>query len=314
VILTQSGSDAVTAALKTAMLATGKPGVVAFEGAYHGLGYAPLAACGLRASYRAPFAEQLNPGVRFVPYARTAADVDQALDTLQRALRGGDVGAVLIEPILGRGGCVVPPNAFLTGVAEMAHEHGALVIADEIWTGIGRAGSMVRTTTLGVPVDLLCFGKGLGGGVALAACVGPEDIMRAWAREDEVVHTSTHAGSPLACAVAIATLDAIRFRRLRAREISDSIKDAFRRELEGCPGFVEVRGEGLMIGIEMTGGDVAMRAMRGLLKRGYLVLTGGMRSEVVTLTPALNIAEERLTDAAHALREVLMSSSPLASE
>ena len=144
VMLAQSGSDAVTCALKTARLFTGKPGIVAFEGAYHGLGYGPLPACGVRASYRAPFADQLNPHVRFAPYARSAADVDRALGSVDEAIGHGDVGAVLIEPILGRGGCVVPPDAFLKGVVEVAHRRGALVIADEVWTGIGRSGAMVR--------------------------------------------------------------------------------------------------------------------------------------------------------------------------
>ncbi len=307
VLLGQSGSDAVTAALKTALLATGRPGIVAFEGAYHGLGYGPLAACGVRPSYRLPFAEQLNPRVTFAPYARADADVDRALAAVEHALRTGDVGAVLIEPILGRGGCVVPPTAFLLGVNEAAHRHGALVIADEIWTGMGRSGAMVRSTAVGAPADILCFGKGLGGGLAISACVAAEEVMMAWAGETEVVHTSTHAGSPLACAAAIATLDALRFRKLpaRARELGETTRETLRAGLLGLPGVIDVRGEGLMIGIELDGGDRALRAMRAMLARGYLVITGGARSETLTLTPPLTIREERLAGATTALCEVL---------
>jgi 4-aminobutyrate aminotransferase / (S)-3-amino-2-methylpropionate transaminase / 5-aminovalerate transaminase len=315
VMLGQSGSDAVTAALKTARLATGKPGIVAFEGAYHGLGYGPLAACGVRPSYRLPFTDQLNQRVTFAPYPRAEAGVDRALDAVEQALRAGDVGAVLVEPILGRGGCIVPPPAFLGGVIEAAHRHGALVIADEIWTGMGRTGAMVRSTAVGAPADILCFGKGLGGGLPISACVASEDVMMAWAGDaggdggDGVVHTSTHAGSPLASAAAIATLDALRFRKLpaRAREVGEGARAAFRSALDGVPGVIEVRGEGLMIGIELDGGDRGLRAMRGMLARGYVVLTGGMRSETLTLTPALTIGEERLADAAVALREVLLA-------
>jgi 4-aminobutyrate aminotransferase/(S)-3-amino-2-methylpropionate transaminase len=166
---------------------------------------------------------------------------------------------------------------------------------------------MVRTTTVGAHADILCFGKGLGGGLALSACVAPDEIMAAWARAEEVVHTSTHAGSPLACAAAIATLDALRFRRLviRAREIGPTILDHFRGQLDGVRDVVEVRGVGLMIGIELTSGAVALRACRDLLARGYIVLTGGMKGEVLTLTPALNINEDRLREAAAALREAL---------
>ena len=309
VILTQSGSDAVTAAVKTAALATGKPGLVAFEGAYHGLGYAPLAACGLRESYRAPFLGQLNPAVTFAPYPdpRAPGDVDRALSAVERALRDGNVGAVLVEPVLGRGGCVVPPTAFLTGLRELTRAHGAILIADEILTGLGRSGAMVRSHAVGVEPDVICFGKGLGGGLSISACVASGEIMEAWARAEEVVHTSTHAGAPLACAAAIATLDALRFRGLvaRADALGARFMAALRAELSACPEVIEVRGAGLMIGVELASGDVSLRATRGLLARGYLALTGGCRAEVLTLTPALTISEERLLEAAGALREVL---------
>jgi 4-aminobutyrate aminotransferase/(S)-3-amino-2-methylpropionate transaminase len=312
VMLAQSGGDAVTCAIKTARLYTGKPGLVAFEGAYHGLGYGPLAACGVRPTYRAPFADQLNPHVAFAPYPRerAGADVDRALSSVEAALAAGRTGAVLVEPILGRGGCVVPPDGFLAALVELAHRHGALVIADEIWTGLGRCGSMVRSTAAGAPADILCFGKGLGGGVPLSACVAAEDVMMAWAPDDthgEVIHTSTHAGAPLVCAAAIATLDALRFRKLpaRAAEVGERARDAFRAALAGAPGVVDVRGAGLMIGVELDAGDRALKAMHGMLARGYIVLTGGLRSETLTLTPALDIREERLADAAEALRDVL---------
>jgi 4-aminobutyrate aminotransferase/(S)-3-amino-2-methylpropionate transaminase len=307
VILTQSGSDAVTAAIKTARLATGKPGLVAFEGAYHGLGYGPLAACGVRPSYRLAFADQLNTHVTFAPYPRAERDLDRALGAVEQALRGGDIGAVLVEPVLGRGGCIVPPPAFLPALSEAAHRHGALVIADEIWTGLGRTGSMVRSTAAGAPADILCFGKGLGGGLPISACVAAEDVMMAWAGETEVVHTSTHAGSPLACAAAIATLDTLRFKKLpvRAREVGERARAAFRDALAGLPSVVEVRGEGLMIGIELDSGARGLAAMRGMLSKGYVVITGGMRSETLTLTPPLTIPEERLVEAAAALRDVL---------
>jgi 4-aminobutyrate aminotransferase / (S)-3-amino-2-methylpropionate transaminase / 5-aminovalerate transaminase len=307
VLLGQSGGDAVTGAIKTARLATGRPGLVAFEGAYHGLGYGPLPACGLRESYRAPFADQLNPHVTFAPYPRAPGDLDRALEAVEEALRGGAAGAVLVEPVLGRGGCVVPPDGFLTGLCEVAHRHGALVIADEVWTGLGRTGSMVRSAALGAPIDILCLGKGLGGGVPISACIAPDEVMHAWARGGEVIHTSTHAGAPLACAAAIATLDTLRFRQLpvRAREVGRAALEAMAAELAGAPGFVEARGAGLMIGLELASAEVALRAMRGLLAKGYLVVTGGLRGEVLTLTPALTIGEERLRDAGRALREVL---------
>ena len=306
-LLTQSGSDAVTAAIKTAMLATGKPGLVAFEGAYHGLGYAPLPACGLRESLRAPFTAQLNPRVAFAPYPRAEADLDRALGAVEAALRAGETGAVLVEPILGRGGCVVPPASFLKDLCDLAHRHGALVIADEIWTGLGRSGAMVRSTAAGAAPDILCFGKGLGGGLPISACVASDDVMSSWARVTEVVHTSTHAGWPLACATAIATLDAIRFRQLvpRARDAGERFLALLRGELANVRGFVEARGAGMMIGVELTDGALATHAARALLAAGYIVLAGGVRGETLTLTPALTIDEELLTPVARALRTIL---------
>jgi 4-aminobutyrate aminotransferase/(S)-3-amino-2-methylpropionate transaminase len=314
VILGSAGSDAVTAAIKTAMLATGRPGLVAFEGGYHGLGHAPLAACGLRDSYRAPFAAQLNPRVTFAPYPRRPADADRALGTVEAALKGGEVGAVLFEPILGRGGCVVPPTGFLRSLHEVAHRHGALIISDEIWTALGRAGSMLRTAAVLAEeggddgsIDIVCLGKGLGGGLPVSACVAPEAIMKAWAREAPVVHTSTHAGWPLACATAVATLDTLRFRHLPARalEVGTRALRTFTEAVGGKPGVVEVRGAGLMIAIELDGPERALRATRGMLERGYLLLGGGVRGECLTLTPALTIEEELLGSAAVALAEAL---------
>jgi 4-aminobutyrate aminotransferase/(S)-3-amino-2-methylpropionate transaminase len=307
VLLGQSGSDAVTAAIKTAALATGRPGLVAFEGAYHGLGYAPLPACGLRESYRAPFAAQLNPCVSFAPYPRDEADAARSLDAIEAALRGGGAGALLLEPVLGRGGCVVPPDTFARSVCEVAHRHGALVIADEIWTGLGRAGAMTRAGAVGADVDILCFGKGLGGGMPISACVAPGAIMDAWARDDEVIHTSTHSGSPVACAAALATLDALHVQQLpaRAREVGARWTEALRAALAGCPGVVEVRGAGLMIGVELESGALGLAAMRRMLAEGYLVLTGGRRGEVLTLTPALSTPEPLLSAAAQALARVL---------
>jgi 4-aminobutyrate aminotransferase/(S)-3-amino-2-methylpropionate transaminase len=282
--------------------------VLAFRGAYHGLSYGPLAACGLRDSYRTPFAEQLNARVSFVAYPADDAAAAQALDEARSLLAGGDIGAVLVEPILGRGGVVVPPAGFLVSLAQLAREKGALLILDEIWTGLGRAGSMLRSVADGVVPDVVCLGKGLGGGLPVSACVGTEAVMLAWRREPEVVHTSTFAGAPLACAAAIATLDVLSRERLVARsaEVGGRFRDALRAALEGVRGIAGVRGEGLMIGIDLgPRPGAASQAMLRLLERGYLVSTGGGGREVVVLTPPLNIAESLLTEFVATAREVL---------
>lgn len=296
-ILAQSGSDAVSAALKTAKLCTGKPGVLAFTGAYHGLGYGPLAACGLRESYRAPFATELNTHVSFVAYPAQAESAAQSLDACRARLQQGDVGAILIEPVLGRGGVVAPPAEFLGDLRRLATEHAALLIADEVWTGLGRAGSWLSTTTASVLPDLVCLGKGLGGGLPLSAVIGSASVMQSWRREPEVVHTATFAGAPLAASAAIATLDVLHKEALpeRAARLGARYADELRRALAGAARVREVRGRGFMLGIDLgERPGVASQLMRRLLQAGYITSTGGGQREVLVLTPALNIDESVL--------------------
>lgn len=307
VILGQSGSDAVSAALKTCALFTGKPGVIAFQGAYHGLGYGPLAACGLRASYRAPFLAQLNASVHFCEFPATLEAAGRVLDDVRRAFGNGDVGAVLVEPILGRGGVIVPPAGFLRDLAELAREHGAPLVADEIWTGLGRAGAWLRSTTEGVTPDLICLGKGLGGGLPLSAVVGRRDVMAAWQRDEEVVDTSTYAGAPLACATGLATLDTLGREKLPER--AERLGTAWRAELAAALGAghgVTVRGAGFMLGVDFGARPgAAVMAVRALLERGFLASTGGGQREVLVLTPPLTIAEPLLAAATEAVAEAV---------
>jgi 4-aminobutyrate aminotransferase-like enzyme len=312
VMLGLSGGDAVTAALKTAVLATGKSGVVAFEGAYHGLGYAPLAACGLNEAFRAPFAEQLGSHVSFLPYPSTEAALDGCKRALGALLESGRFGAVLVEPILGRGGCVVPPAGFLASLREACDASGALLVADEIWTGLGRTGAILSSVAAGVLPDLVCLGKGLGGGMPISACVGRGRVMEAWgAHGGSAIHTATHFGAPLACAAASATLDALTLEKLdvRAREVGERWLDALVERTHGL-GVNAVRGRGLMVGVELDGGAArALAVSRALLARGYLVLTGGRRGDALTLTPPLNIDEPLLGGFASALADALAQCS-----
>lgn len=305
-ILAQSGADAVSAALKTAALATGRPGVVAFEGGYHGLSYGPLSITDLRRSYRAPFSEQLNPHVDFAPYPGASGDLDRSLARVRELLLGG-AGAIVVEPILGRGGVIVPPAGFLSGLRALADEHSALLVADEVWTGLGRSGALSRTIAEGVVPDLLCLGKGLGGGLPISACLGSAELMSAWSRDAEVVHTATFAGAPLACATALATLDQLVRGALaeRAAREGERLLGALRSRLERFERF-EVRGSGMMLGIELgTSGLDGPTIQRRLLERGYLTSTGGGARDVLVLTPSLVIAPELLDAFVETLGDVV---------
>jgi 4-aminobutyrate aminotransferase-like enzyme len=308
VMLGSSGADAVTAALKTAVLATGRPGVIAFDGAYHGLSYAPLAACGLRATFREPFTEQLNGHVTFAPYPRNEASLGQTMAIVSRAIARGDVGAVLVEPILGRGGCVVPPPALLPLLRTACDDAGSLLVCDEIWTGLGRSGSWLASVDAGVLPDILCLGKGLGGGLPVSACIGSDQVMAAWGMHGgSTIHTATHFGAPLACAAAVATLIAIEELRLPERALAAGGRwmSQLRDRVAGR-GVADVRGRGLMVGIELEGGPGRANAVtRGLLQRGWIVLTGGIRGDVLTLTPALDIDDHLLAAFSDALADTL---------
>lgn len=298
VILGQSGADAVSAALKTAVLFTGKTGIAAFRGAYHGLSYGPLAACGLRRSYRAPFEAQLNPDVAWVDFPSERGKLDASLGQLEEQLKTGRLGAVLVEPIMGRGGILIPPEGFLPGLKSLANRHGALLVVDEIWTGLGRTGAWLASDAAQVVPDLVCLGKGLGGGLPISACLGSAEVMGAWAREAEVVHTSTFAGTPLACATALALLDLLGRQRLveRAEALGRQWLAELKASLAASGLIAEVRGQGLMLGIELSprlpGG--ASTLQRALLERGYVTSTGGGDRHVLILTPALNIDENLL--------------------
>ncbi len=300
-----SGADAVTAALKTAALVTGRSAIVAFRGAYHGLSHGPLAACGLNEGFRRPFLGQLGIKATFAPYPAAAEELDDAILHVEAALVSGTIGAVLVEPILGRGGCVVPPPEFLPKLRALCDRAGALLVVDEIWTGLGRAGAVLASGEAGIVPDLLCLGKGLGGGVPISACIGTKEVMAAWgAHGGTAIHTATHFGNPLACAAALATLKTLRDRDLAVR--ARYVGARFVERLERAAGTkARIVGRGLMLGIVLDDAARALATGRKLLERGYIVLTGGVEGNVITLTPPLEIEEPLLDGFADALGAVL---------
>jgi 4-aminobutyrate aminotransferase/(S)-3-amino-2-methylpropionate transaminase len=304
VMLSLSGADAVTAALKTAVMATGKTGVVAFEGSYHGLTYGPLAVSGFAERFREPFRAQLPPGVHFAAWPDTDADTEAALRTLPNDW--STVGAVVVEPIQGRSGVRIPPREFLRALEQACQENGALLIVDEIFTGLGRCGAWWRSVDEGVAPDLICVGKALGGGLPVSACIGREDVMLAWGTpEHEAIHTGTFYGDPLGSAAALATLDLIERDQLLARAAELGNRFAAMLRAQELPGVSEVRQAGMMLGLQLDGSLKALTITRALLERGYLVLPAGPRADVVQLVPPVTVTEAQLEGFCAALREAL---------
>jgi len=177
-VLSSTGSEAVETALKTAQVVTGKPGILAFEGGYHGLTHGSLSVTE-RPHFRERFLERIYDGVAFAPFPDSLRDgegaASRALLTVREMLAGGGpngdpIGAVIVEPVQARGGARIPPVGFMAALSDLAREAGALVIADEIMTGLGRCGALFASTRVGLDADIICLGKSLGGGLPLSAC------------------------------------------------------------------------------------------------------------------------------------------------
>ena len=314
-ILGLSGSDAVEAALKTAQLATGRIGVIAFEGSYHGLTLGALATTH-REHFRRPFNDRLVDHVHYLPFpsspAQAAIVLDQVTDLLSpRAAM--PVGAAIVEPVQGRAGVRIPPDGFVAELGARMRDGGGLLIADEIFTGMGRTGTILACEHDGAVPDLICVGKALGGGMPLSACCGAWAVMDAWpASTGEAIHTSTFLGHPLSCAGGLGFLAALETDRLveRAKRLGDWALSYLSQELADHRAVREVRGRGLMLGIELEEGQGAAPAAKiaeEVLQRGLIVLPAGETAGVVELTPPATISRGDLERGLKILVETIRS-------
>lgn len=191
----------------------------------------------------------------------------------------------------------------------MTQTSGALCVFDEIWTGLGRSGSFLVARDLGLTPDLICLGKGLGGGLPLSACVGSADIMKAWRRDDEVVHTSTFAGTPMAAVAGTELLTILARDGLvaRANRIGTAWIHSLQQRLRSVASVKDVRGRGLMVGIDLgPHPGIASKVASQLLGSGWITSTGGGTREVLVLTPPLTIAESLLDTATDAIHRTLL--------
>ena len=261
VLLGVTGEDAVEVALRTALLVTGRPGIVAFEGAYHGTGLLALAATGFE-HFREPFAQWLPGPVHRFPYGEDPGPLPSY------------AGCVVVEPVQGRAGARVPPEGFLDVLRERCDEAGALLVCDEIYTGLGRTGVLWRSGGL---ADVIVCGKALGGGLPLSGCIVRPEHAAAWELGPEAVYTHTHMGNPLACAAALVVLERI----------------------PGLLGRVRAAGERFA----QAGWDGAglLRAKRGdafaAWERGVIVIPAGQDGSLMSATPPLTISDGEIDEA-----------------
>ncbi|HEX9942852.1 MAG TPA: aminotransferase class III-fold pyridoxal phosphate-dependent enzyme, partial [Thermoanaerobaculia bacterium] len=286
-------------ALKTALAATGRPGIVAFEPSYHGLTLGALAVTS-REEFRAPFVAHLHGHVRRLSYA-------VGLNRVEKALAGGEVGAVIAEPIVGREGVLIPPAGWLAGLSDLCRRHGALLIADEIFTGFGRTGRLFAVEHEGVRPDVLCCGKALGGGLPIAAVIARRDLFHCWETPGEARHTATFLANPLACAAALAAVEVLLEEDLSARaaRLGEDLGRRLAAWPERFPAVEEVRGRGLLWGVQFRTGEEAKKWMLDAWSRGVLLLAGGPEGRVGQIVPPLTVRAEQLGAAVGILESML---------
>jgi 4-aminobutyrate aminotransferase len=315
-----SGSEAVEAALRLVRQATGRPNVVVFHGGFHGRTVAAASLTTSGTKFRSGFAP-LMPGVAVSPFpdpTHYGWSQEQATEfalrqldyTLQTVSSPDDTAAFLVEPVLGEGGYVPGNSAFFAGLRERADRHGILLVLDEVQTGFGRTGRFWGHDHFTVRPDVLVTAKGLASGFPLSAIAASEQLMaQAWPGSQG----GTYGGNAVACAAAVATLDVIQEEGLvdNAAKRGEQLRGALTDAAAPYPAITDVRGLGLMLGCEFRteagepDGATAARVQQEAARRGLLLLTCGAWSQVVRFIPALVVTEEQVDEAAGVWRDTL---------
>ncbi|HMI37514.1 MAG TPA: acetyl ornithine aminotransferase family protein [Steroidobacteraceae bacterium] len=323
----QSGTEAVEAALKLARYVTGRPRFIGFLGGFHGRTMGSLAFTASKYTQQAGFFPTM-PGVTHVPYPNVYrplfAGPDQGravLDYIENVLfqsnvPASDVAAILVEPIQGEGGYLVPPDGFLQGLRELCDRHGILLIFDEVQSGIGRTGKMFASQHWGVSPDIMTLAKGLGSGMPIGLMVARRRHMEKWKRG---AHGNTFGGNPLCCAAALATLDLVeREYTANADSVGQYFVHALRQLQQRFECVGDVRGKGLMIGMELVSDRSERKPAKQLCERvltrayhnGLLLLSCGQST--VRFIPPLMVTRTHVDEAMGmietALREALAES------
>jgi 4-aminobutyrate aminotransferase len=318
VFLCNSGAEAIEAAIKLARHATRRPYLLAFYNAFHGRTLGAVSLTASKPVQRRGFAPLL-PGVFHAPYpdpyrSRTGDRAAECLDHIENVLfrtvlPPEETAAVFVEPIQGEGGLIVPPDGFLKGLRRLCDRHGILLVDDEVQAGMGRTGKFFAIEHTGVVPDIICMAKALGGGLPLGALIARKRVMT-WERGS---HTSTFGGNPVACEAGLATIEVIETERLmrNAAEQGAYIQDRLRRLQRGNRLIGDVRGRGLMIGVELVRDPETKeraeterdRVVQEAFRRGLLLLPCGRNS--IRISPPLNISRNEVDEGLAVLEKVL---------
>ncbi len=303
--LGNSGAEVVEAAMKLARHATGRPYIVGFLGGFHGRTYGAVTLTASKAKYHAGFAPML-PGVFHGPYGHLA-DLRWFDEVLFDKLAPADeVAAVVVEPIQGEGGYIVPEDGFLEGLRELTAGRGILLVADEVQSGAGRTGRMWAVEHWGVKPDILLTAKGIASGMPVAGMVARADLLESWTPG---AHGSTYGGNPVACAAALATIRLLENGLVANAAVrGEQAMVGLRSIMANHPDVVvDVRGKGLMIGVEFDTPERAEEVQWAAFRRGLLVLKCGRKT--IRLAPPLVVTEAEVETAIRIFREAVDDAS-----
>ena len=294
-----SGTEAVEAAIKLARFATRRQYIVAFVGGFHGRSYGSVSLTASKSKYHAGFGPLL-PGVLHVPFGSAGLDeLEQRV--FKRLIPANEIAAIVVEPIQGEGGYVVPDDDFLPRLRRICDEHGILLVADEIQSGAGRTGRMWAIEHWGVQPDIMCVAKGVASGMPLGAMVARAELM-SWSKGH---HGSTFGGNAVACAAALETIALLKEGLIdNAAERGSQASEGLRPLLDEHPGMVrDVRGKGLMLGVQFDSGETAEAVQWACFQRGLLVLEAG--DDVVRLSPPLIVDQDEVATAVRIFGEAV---------
>ncbi len=286
--LTNSGTEAVEAAIKLARQHTGRQYLIAFVGAFHGRSYGSVSLTASQAKYHQGFGPML-PGVLHAPFGVPVKDYIEPV-IFKRLIVPSEVAAIFVEPVQGEGGYVFPPAGWLGELRELCSEHGILLVADEVQSGMGRTGKVWAVEHFGVEPDIVLTGKGIASGLPLGAMTTRADLMT-WPKG---AHGSTYGGNPIACAAALATIDLLEDGLIEnAARVGAHLIDGLKQLQRNQALIKEVRGVGLMVGVEFGKADVADAVELACLRRGLLSLRTG--DSAIRISPPLVVSEEQIT-------------------
>jgi len=324
-LLMNSGSEAVETGIKLARYVTNRPMILAFTDSFHGRAMGALALTASNTIYRQRLSGLL-PGVYHTPYpycyrcplghaSRNTcglACLNLVEKALQTVIPPQDLAGIIVEPIAGEGGYIVPPEGFVQGLRELCDRHGALLIADEVQTGLGRTGKMFAVEHWGVVPDVICLAKALGGGLPLGATLARAELVDAW---PPPAHGTTFGGNPVACRAGLATLRIIQEDKLMvcAVEVGDQIQRRFREAQGKLPIIGDVRGKGLMVGVELINADgsPASEIVKAVIKdsrsRGIVLTKCG--ASTLRFAPPLIITQDQAREGVEIILERLSALS-----